>query len=157
MYIKRQIQKLKSIILNISIPTEKLLQSTRRYRIFNLLETEIRNYFHFTFFEFCSFPKILLSKFSSTLFLQKILISLYSIYAIQTDVYEESEADLISERNNNDTLYRSTKSWSPDFQYSNGTKTDRKFSSGYFVLAFYVYFFFVVIFVCSTAYVCFFF
>lgn len=51
------------------------------------------------------------------------------------DVYEESEADLIYERNNNDlTNYRSTKSRSPDVTFSIGTKTDRKLSSGYFVL-----------------------
>lgn len=49
------------------------------------------------------------------------------------DVYEESEADLWSERNNND-WYRSTKSRSPDATFGKGTKTDiRKLSSGYFV------------------------
>lgn len=49
------------------------------------------------------------------------------------DVYEESEADLRSERNNNN-WYRSTQSRSPDVTFDYGTKTDiRKLSSGYFV------------------------
>lgn len=46
------------------------------------------------------------------------------------DVYEESEADLMSERNNNDT-YRSSRS--PDGFQSRATNYDRKLSSGYFV------------------------
>lgn len=49
-------------------------------------------------------------------------------HAIKLDVYEESEADLVSERNNNN---RSSKSRSPDAFYANFTKNDRKFSSGY--------------------------
>lgn len=44
-----------------------------------------------------------------------------------TDVYEESEADLVTERN-----IRSTKSRSPDVHYVKVTKGDRKISSGYF-------------------------
>lgn len=51
-------------------------------------------------------------------------------------MYEESEADLQSERFNND-MYRSSKSRSPE--YSNierkGSKGDRKYSSGYLVQA----------------------
>lgn len=47
----------------------------------------------------------------------------------QIDVYEESESDLVSERNNNDT-YRSSMSRSPEVK---GMKSDRKLSSGYIV------------------------
>lgn len=49
------------------------------------------------------------------------------------DVYEESEADLLSERNNND-MYRVSKSRSPDYSYNErkGSWGDRKLSSGYF-------------------------
>lgn len=47
------------------------------------------------------------------------------------DVYEESEADLMSERNNNNDTYRFINSRSPEVK---GMKTDnRKLSSGYFV------------------------
>lgn len=49
----------------------------------------------------------------------------------RADVYEESEADLQTERNNND-IYRSTKSRSPDYSYERkGSKGDRRSSSGY--------------------------
>ncbi|XP_031623867.1 restin homolog isoform X3 [Contarinia nasturtii] len=43
------------------------------------------------------------------------------------DVYEESEADLMSERNNNNDMYRFINSRSPEVK---GMKTDRKLSNG---------------------------
>lgn len=53
---------------------------------------------------------------------------------LKLDVHEESEADLVSERkNNNNDWYRLTLSRSPDVYYSKGSKNDRKLSSGYFI------------------------
>lgn len=60
---------------------------------------------------------------------------------LELDVYEESEADLVTERNNND-WYRSTQSRSPDAYYSKGSKNDRKLSSGYFISQTFITFFF---------------
>lgn len=72
--------------------------------------------------------------------------------AFDTDVYEESEADLASERHNNDNnSNRSTKSRSPDEYYVKVTKNDRKISSGYFYcfnfcsVLFYLFFFIIFI------------
>lgn len=52
-----------------------------------------------------------------------------------SDVYEESEADLASERNNNRNN-RSTKSRSPDIYYVKVTKSDRKISSRFSIIFF---------------------
>lgn len=59
-------------------------------------------------------------------------ILLHETATASSDVYEESEADLLSERNNND-FYRSTKSRSPDYSYNErkGSKGDRRYSSGF--------------------------
>lgn len=56
----------------------------------------------------------------------------YTRHTHRIDVYEESEADLLSERNNND-MHRPSKSRSPDYSYNERKGSwDRKLSSGYF-------------------------
>lgn len=84
------------------------------------------------------FTLLPLSMWNSNLF-ESLKIHTYGTYMMIVDVYEESEADLVSERNNND-LYRSTKSRSPDVTFGKGTKTDRKLSSGYFVCMNFTFF-----------------
>lgn len=96
---------------------------------------------------------ICFNQFNWFLFLAWIRYNFFLLLRIKKDVYEESEADLQSERNNND-LYRSTKSRSPEVYLSKGSKTDRKLSSGYIVWVVNFCFFFLSL-KCTKQNVCF--
>lgn len=63
-----------------------------------------------------------------TFYILYFVVAILFIFYCGLDVFEESEADLVSERSP-----RSIKSKSPDSFSSKPPKSDRKISSGYFI------------------------